>query len=102
MQQRVVEEKSALEHLARRFDVSRLELFGSATRGDFDEGSSDLDFLVEFDGNDTAGFADRYFGLKEGLEALFGHPVDLVVESAIKNPYFRDSLDRTRVLLYAS
>ena len=34
--------------LCRRFHVRRLDLFGSAARGDFDPERSDLDFLVEF------------------------------------------------------
>jgi predicted nucleotidyltransferase len=40
--------------------------------------------------------------LLESLEQLFGRPVDLVVESAIKNPYFRQAIEPTRVLLYAA
>jgi len=47
-------------------------------------------------------YADSYFGLLEALEQLFNRPVDLVVASAIKNPYFRESIERTRVLLYAA
>ena len=58
-------------------------------------------FLVEFQPA-AAGYADRYFGLLESLEQLFGQPVDLVVASAIKNPYFRESVDRSKALLYAA
>ena len=42
------------------------------------------------------------FGLLEGLEGLFGAPVDLVVDSAIKNPYFRESVQRSKALIYAA
>ena len=38
----------------------------------------------------------------EALEQLFQRPVDLVVESAIKNPYFRESVERSKALLYAA
>ena len=68
---------------------------------DFAQGGSDLDFLVEFEPAD-AGHADRYFGLLECLEQLFGRPVDLGVASAVKNPYVLESIERTKVLLYAS
>ncbi|MER3420954.1 MAG: DNA polymerase subunit beta [Chloroflexota bacterium] len=91
-----------LEALCRRFGVRRLALFGSAARSLLHEGSSDLDFLVEFERPLRPGYADRYFGLLEGLEALFGRPVDLVVDSAIKNPYFRESVDETKTVLYAA
>lgn len=87
--------------LARRYGVQRLELFGSAATGEFEEGRSDLDFLVEFEPTGPEGFADRYFGLMEGLEQLFGCAVDLVVDSAIRNPYFREVVDRHKILLYA-
>lgn len=57
--------RDALADLCRRYDVRRLELFGSAARGDFDLRSSDLDFLVEFAPLSAGqrGAADRYFGL---------------------------------------
>ncbi len=91
-----------LEELCRRFGVRRLELFGSATKGLFREEHSDLDLLVEFEHPLRPGYADRYFGLLEGLEALLGRPVDLVVSSAITNPYFRESVDETKTVLYAA
>lgn len=91
-----------LETLCRRFGVRRLELFGSAARNLLQEGSRDLDFLVEFERPLRPGYTDRYFGLLEGLEALFGRPVDLVIDSAIKNPYFRESVDETKTVLYAA
>ena len=59
---------------------------------------SDLDFLVEFQTLPSGEYADAYFGLLEDLELLFGHPVDLVVDSAIKNPFFRQRIDETRTL----
>ena len=46
--------------------------------------------------------ADRYFGLLEALEALFGRPVDLVMTAAIKNPYFLQGIEPSRTLLYAA
>ena len=45
-------------------------------------------------------YANAYFGLLEALQQLFGRPVDLVVDSAIKNPYFRQSVEETRTLVY--
>jgi predicted nucleotidyltransferase len=96
--------RADLEALCRRFRVRRLELFGSAVTGGFrPQGEvSDLDFLVEFGPPTGPGYADRYFGLLESLEALFGRPVDLVVASAIKNPYFREMVEKTKELIYAA
>ncbi len=79
-----------------------MELFGSSATGRFDAGRSDLDFLVEFLPLQPGQHADAYFGLKEELEALFDRNVDLVMNSAVVNPYFREELDRTRTALYAA
>jgi len=46
--------------------------------------------------------ADWYFGLLEALEALFECRVDLVVASAITNPYLLEPIERTRTVLYAA
>jgi predicted nucleotidyltransferase len=94
--------RARLEVLCRRFGVRRLELFGSAAAGGFRSDTSDLDFLVEFQQPTGPGYADRYFGLLESLESMFGRPVDLVVASAIGNPYFREMVDKTRELIYAA
>jgi hypothetical protein len=45
---------------------------------------------------------DRYLGLMVDLEDLLGRPVDLVSATSIRNPYFREELQRTRVPLYAA
>jgi hypothetical protein len=95
-------QKQRIGELCRRFHVRRLEVFGSAARGgDFDPRRSDVDFLVEFDAGYRADAFDDYFDLKEGLESLLGRSVDLVVDRAIRNPYFRASVERSRQPVYA-
>lgn len=99
----VAERAAELERLCRLHRVQRLDLFGSAATGAYRPGESDLDFLVEFEPTDIPGArADAYFGLLEGLEELFGRPVDLVVDSAIENPYFRESVEQSRAPVYAA
>jgi hypothetical protein len=101
--QRMIEDnREALQDLCRRFRVRRLELFGSAASGGFDQESSDFDFLVEFHELRHDEYADTYFGLLEELKRLFERDVDLVMVSAVKNPYFRESIERSRTLLYAA
>ena len=75
---------------------------GSATKGEFDKQSSDLDFLVEFQDMDFTSYADAYFGVLEDLGKLFECPIDLVVISSIKNPFFLQSINQNRELLYAA
>ncbi len=87
--------------LCRRYGVARLELFGSAVGEAFNPRRSDLDFLVEFDA-DSSRLFDRYFGLKESLEALYGRRVDLVTAGSLRNRYFIEAVNKSRQLVYAS
>ncbi len=97
----VEKRRSDVQALCRQHDVRRLDLFGSAAAGQDHPGKSDLDFLVEFLPLAPGRYADAYFDLLESLEELFGCRVDLVVASSIKNPYFREAVERTKTLLYA-
>ncbi len=96
----VEEPADDLRRLCQRYDVQRLDLFGSASTGSDDPHESDLDFLVEFQPAAFVAYADSYFGLLEGLGRLFDRPADLVVESAIRNPYFLRSVEQTRTPIY--
>ena len=93
---------SELSKLCREFHILRLELFGSALSSTFDSAHSDLDFLVEFQPLQPGDYATAFFSFKEALERLFERPVDLVVASAIRNPYFRRSIEQSKALLYAA
>jgi len=44
--------------------------------------------------------AEQFFGLMEGLQTLFGLPVDLVESASIRTPYFRVAVDKNRTPLY--
>lgn len=92
---------SDIQHLCAKRRVRRLAAFGSAIGGRFSP-QSDLDFVVEFAGMSARDRADAYFGLLEDLEMLLGRPVDLIEASAIRNPYFRTSVEQTQVELYAA
>ena len=94
--------RTAIEQLCRKYEVARLELFGSAADDTFDAARSDVDFLVEFHRTGPMGAADQYFGLLEELEALFARKVDLVCAGAMQNPYFIRRVNESRTLLYAA
>ena len=97
----IEERRQELERVCRHRRVRRIELFGSAAGPGFDPEHSDLDFLVTFQELGAGEYADAYFGLLEDLQALFQRPVDLVVDSAFQNPYFRETVESTRTLIYA-
>ena len=96
----IEENADELKRICVRCRVRRLDVFGSASTGRYDPSGSDLDFLVEFQPSALEAYSDTYFGLLEALVRLFGRPVDLVVESAIRNPYFLQSVEQTRTPVY--
>jgi predicted nucleotidyltransferase len=98
----IAQHRKEIEALCRRYGVRRLELFGSAAVGQDQPGASDFDFLIEFAPLSSGAYADAYFGMLESLESLFGRPVDLVVGSAIRNPFFLQAIEQTKTLLYAA
>ena len=92
--------RSEIESLCRRTNVVSLDLFGSAASGKFRPEASDLDFVVTFADFPQGGIFDAYMDLAEGLEALFGRKVDLGTERSIRNPYFRKTVEASRVRIY--
>ena len=98
----IEEHRAELSELCRRHHVLRLAVFGSATRHDFDPQRSDLDFLVDFESLTPGEHADSYFDLLEGLESLFDRRVDLVESSTLRNPYRRQEIEATQVVLHAA
>ena len=91
-----------LVDLCRKYRVRRLDVFGSAARGDFNEHSSDVDLLVEFDDMPHADRADAYLGFLMAVEALLRRRVDLVELGAVRNPYLRRGIEESRELVYAA
>jgi len=96
----VTARQAELSDVCQRFDVLWLDVFGSATTSRFDPTTSDLDFIVTFADEAIGSLADRYFDLAEALELLFGCPVDLLTERSIRNPVFRQAVDRSRQRVY--
>jgi predicted nucleotidyltransferase len=94
-------DRTAIAQVCRAHNVSRLTIFGSATSAKFDSKRSDVDFLVEFAAGSLDAFGE-YFGLKEDLEGLLGRPVDLVMASAVRNPYFATSAAMGAEEVYAA
>jgi predicted nucleotidyltransferase len=99
----IADKQAELAALCEQFGVARLEVFGSAASDEFDPNKSDLDFLVEYRADHDLGpWLRDYFALRDALSVLFGYPVDLVMPSAMKNPYFICEANRTRRLLYGA
>jgi len=84
----------------KEYDVKRLDIFGSHARGEKRE-SSDIDFVVEFN-DPTRKPSKRYFGLLHYFEDTFNCEIDLVTLDGLKNPYFREKVNRERINIYGT
>jgi len=98
----ILDKQGDISAMCQRTHARRLDLFGSATRDDFNPGSSDLDFLVTFEPLPPADYSDAFFALKEGLEALFHRPVDLLTERTLCNPFLIRRVQAGRVAVYGA
>ena len=99
----IEQHKDKIIALCKRFKVSKLWVFGSVLTPRFND-ESDIDLLVEFDREklDLLDFADNFFGLIHSVESVVGRKVDMVVNSSIRNPYFRAEVDNTRKILWST
>ena len=82
----------------REFGIRRLEVFGSSVRSP--AAARDVDLLVDFGDHPVKGFSSAFFGFKEKLEQVFGKPVDIITGDSLGNPYFRQSVEASKQLVY--
>jgi predicted nucleotidyltransferase len=98
----IAQHRAYISAICQRYQIRRLEVFGSAARGDdFDAEHSDADFLVEFSKEAPADL-HRFFGIKSELESLLGRGVDLIEPGAVRNPFVLDSINQHHEATYAA
>ncbi|MCW5908071.1 MAG: nucleotidyltransferase domain-containing protein [Chitinophagales bacterium] len=62
---------------------------------------SDVDLLIAFEeGLDPVEYGDLYWALDEKLPQLLNHPVDLLTEKQLRNPYFIRVMNRSKTPIY--
>jgi len=86
--------------LCKKHKVKYLYAFGSSVTGNFDEGKSDIDLLVEIDISEPIERGETLLSLWDRFEAFFNRRVDLLTESSIRNTFLRKCIDSTKVLIY--
>lgn len=88
-----------IKRLCQSNSVNALYAFGSITNANFTD-ESDIDLVVDIIDPDPISYADKYFNLKFSMENMLGRAVDLLESKAIKNPYLKEEIDRTKILIY--
>jgi len=99
--QKILENKIAdLKNICIALEVRRLYAFGSVVSDKFRD-DSDIDFLISFAENlSIEQYTDNYFALQYKLRELFKRKIDVVTERTLSNPYFIESIDKTKELIY--
>ena len=91
----------AIKSLCRKYHFRKLWLFGSALTQEF-RPDSDVDFLYELNHDSLSGSTsiDYFFSFQDEAKLILGHPVELVWYPGLRNPYFKEEVDETKVLIY--
>jgi predicted nucleotidyltransferase len=91
--------KEQIQRLCENHKVRTLYSFGSVNTTRFSK-DSDVDLMVDFATNDPFEYTDNYFDLKFELEKILKRPIDLLESKAIKNPFLRENIDKSKILIY--
>lgn len=94
-------DQKAIARACEQHRVARLRAFGSVVTDKFDPATSDIDFLVDFRPDAPKGVGP-FLELKDDLEHITGHVVDLVEARAVRNPYFAKRAFSEAVDLYVA
>jgi len=81
--------------------VRYLYVFGSVLKDSFND-TSDIDLVVDISSNDPIEYANYYFNLKFSLQDLLKRKIDLLENKAIRNPYIKENIDRSKTLIYGT
>ena len=94
MKFQISEFRDEIAQICLKLGVHQLDLFGSATTDEFTS-DSDLDFLVDFF-PDQAELLQKFLTLKQQLAIVLHRNIDLMTMHGIRNPYLKESIERTR------
>ena len=87
----------ALETLFKKYEVEEAFLFGSATTKEV-VNCNDIDFLYSFSSDLSFDrYASNYYKLEVELTKLLNKKVDLVAKKTLKNPYFIENINKSKI-----
>ncbi|MFA4851488.1 MAG: nucleotidyltransferase domain-containing protein [Bacteroidales bacterium] len=95
----ITENIESIKTICLAYNIQSLYAFGSVCTDKFDD-RSDIDLLVSFKPMEYGDYADNYFILCERFENLFKRKVDLMTDKSLSNPYFINSINKTKTVLY--
>jgi len=88
-----------IRRILKQHNVKRAYVFGSVCTDKFTE-NSDVDIIITFNKRYFDNYVDNYLSLESELSRLLHRNVDLVAEETIQNPYFIQSINQTKTVIY--
>ena len=62
---------------------------------------SDIDLLIDFNIEDSfSGYAENFWQLEDRLKTILNREVDLLPTHTLRNPYFINEIEETKIVLY--
>ena len=101
MQKELENNIDLIKVLCKEYEIKSMYAFGSLCTGNFNE-TSDIDLLISFKDIPVEEYTNNYFELHYKLEKLFNRKIDLLTENSLSNPYLIESIEETKLLLYAA
>jgi predicted nucleotidyltransferase len=100
MKQVIKDKLEVVKNSCAQYGIKRLSIFGSVVGEKFNEGS-DIDFLLAFDERlSIEEYTNNYFLFHDFLKGLFKREIDLVTENSLSNPYFIQSINQSKQIVY--
>lgn len=96
----IAEREKDFNDVCNTHKVKYLYAFGSAISNKFDKAKSDIDLLVEIEDADPIDRGETLMSLWDTFEVFFRRKVDLLTEKSIHNPFLRQSIDSSKILIY--
>jgi len=100
MSARIHIEHQRVADFCKRWGVTRLALFGSVLRDDFNA-ASDVDVLVTIAPDAATSYWD-WPDMQDELESIFGRKVDLVAAGGLHNPVRRKEILGNSEVIHAA
>lgn len=86
--------------LFKKHKITNACVFGSVLTNDFNK-DSDIDFLVNIeDGLDPVEAGGHLWDLYDELKELLNREVDILTERSLKNPYFIEEINNSKLPIY--
>jgi predicted nucleotidyltransferase len=100
IKEEIAERENVFSDVCKAHNVKYIYAFGSAISNRFDKSKSDIDLLVEIEDSDPIERGDKLMSLWDIFEDFFQRKVDLLTEKSINNPFLRQSIDSSKILIY--